>query len=143
VALVWATPIDLPLLAPISAPRAGVERQSYVIRLVREARAPKALHASAASREQLAARAAALTIELPPASARVKTRPSALVWLPVLWLIGVLWCVLLTARELAVARRLRGSSDTAADEPLLAALWALCERAGLRRPPRLLIAAEI
>jgi beta-lactamase regulating signal transducer with metallopeptidase domain len=144
IALFWATPVDLPVLAPSSAPNpAPAHPQTLLVRLLPSPHAAAASGARSGAAVARLPETGAIEIALTPAHRPVANRPPPLFWLLALWLLGVLWCAGLVAREWSLARRLRREGKSAKDEWALASLWGLCERVGLRRPPPLLLATEV
>jgi beta-lactamase regulating signal transducer with metallopeptidase domain len=60
-------------------------------------------------------------------------------WLSLLWVLGVVWCLVRVAGEWIAAGWLRGISEPVQDEALNACCRELSERIGLREPPRLMV----
>jgi beta-lactamase regulating signal transducer with metallopeptidase domain len=125
VALLWTTPVDLPLLpAPSSLPHAAPAAVTT---------RPEPFFTVRHSNDGGPARTA------PPGTPG--ERPSAAGWLLLVWLAGVSVCGARVGREWCETRRLRGSCEPVKEERLRASCAELCRRLGQRRAPALLRAA--
>lgn len=116
VGLVWANPLELPLL-PAAAP---------------------AVAAVAASGDILVVPATTMTVA--PAAAGGLAWPQALL---ALWLAGVLAMAVRTTRSWRASRQQVRASQPCRDDKLIAALRMAAEAHGLREAPRLRISAQI
>src|SRR5687768_15205522 len=140
VALLWATPVDLPALPAAQVSRAA--REPGAISPVESAGAlpgrddapPHGLSAH----DLMPGAQAALTEAVTPAP----VRPSFASILLVAWLAGVAVYAARTGRAYAAAARLRSRCQPLDDFAINDAVADLCARLGLRRAPRVVVCAE-
>ena len=145
VALVWVTPVDLPVL-PARGPTAetstaptlpgqGVERRALSVKgdgsLPGVAGTPLTAPTVGVTPEVAAAM---------PAPTPLRPAVAPVVWLLLAWLLGAGWCLVRLAREVWSARRMRAECAEHRNPELIPAFAELCWRYALRRAPRLLAA---